>query len=171
MKTAGDRFRFLSSDHQRCCSWGSPMGPPRSCLSLTLAGSLHPLKQQLGMSIRKRGLLPPHQGWDHPLPPVPKFSGGSASSGNETTTWVGTGQSACLPELPVARAPGRRDCRWLQCGVLPLWCGFTKRPLSFCPCASVLPLLSQTLVSWWTRAVPSGLCRDARPRAEASPCI
>ena len=109
------------------------MGPPRSCLSLTLASSLHPLKQQLGMLIRKRGLLSPYQGWDHPLPPVPKFSGGSASSGNGTTAWMGAGQSACLPEPPVAQAPGRHDRRWLHCGVLPLRGCFTKWPPPFCP--------------------------------------
>lgn len=120
----GPIFSLLST--RDAAPGGSPASPARSCLSLALAGSLHPLQQQLGMLIRKRGLLPPHQGWDHLLPPAPRFLGGSASSGNRTTTWVGAGQSACLPEPHAARAPGLCECRWLHCGILPFWCRFTS---------------------------------------------
>ena len=56
--------------------------------------------------IRKRGLLPPHQGWDHPPLPVLRFSGGLCLFW-EWDDYLGEDRAERLfPEPRVARAPG-----------------------------------------------------------------
>lgn len=137
METAGDRFRFLSSDHQGHCSWGLSRGPSSEA-PVTGLGRLSPPLEAASRNVdQEEGSPASSSRLGSSAPSCPQiFWGALPLLGMGRLPGWGRAERL-FPEPCVAQAPG---CV-IGVGFIVELCLFgavsPSGPLSFCPRASV----------------------------------